>query len=50
MRSLEMLAEDMPVQAVAFDLGYSSASAFISVFKRAFGETPAAYRRAPGPG
>ena len=45
MRSLEMLAEDMPVQAVAFDLGYSSASAFISVFKRTFGATPAAYRR-----
>lgn len=45
MRSLEMLAEDMPVQAVAFDLGYSSASAFISLFKRTFGATPAAYRR-----
>lgn len=45
MRSLQMLAEDMPVQAVAFDLGYSSASAFISLFKRTFGATPAAYRR-----
>jgi AraC-like DNA-binding protein len=46
MRSLQMLAEDLPVQAVAFDLGYSSASAFISVFKREFGDTPSAYRRA----
>ena len=45
MRSLEMLADDVPVQAVAFDLGYSSASAFISLFKRTFGDTPAAYRR-----
>jgi AraC-like DNA-binding protein len=43
MRSLEMLAEGMPVQAVAFDLGYSSASAFISLFKRTFGQTPATY-------
>ena len=45
MRSLEMLAEGMPVQAVAFDLGYSSASAFISLFKRNFGQTPAAHGR-----
>jgi AraC-like DNA-binding protein len=45
MRSLEMLADDVPVQAVALDLGYSTASAFISQFKRSFGETPAAYRR-----
>lgn len=45
MRSLELLADDRPVQAVALDLGYSTASAFISLFKRTFGETPSAYRR-----
>ena len=46
LRALEMLAEDAPVQAIALDLGYSTASAFISVFKRTFGKTPAAYRGA----
>lgn len=45
MRSLEMLADEVPVQNVALDLGYSTASAFISLFKRTFGETPSAYRR-----
>lgn len=44
MRSLEMLATDMPVTTIALDLGYSTASAFISVFRRTFGETPATYR------
>jgi AraC-like DNA-binding protein len=45
LRSLELLAEDVPVQTVALDLGYSTASAFINLFKRTFGQTPAAYRR-----
>lgn len=45
MRSLEMLADEVPVQNVALDLGYSTASAFISLFKRAFGATPSAYCR-----
>jgi len=44
MRSLEMLAAGISVTAIAFDLGYSTASAFIGLFKRTFGETPAAYR------
>ncbi len=44
MRSLEMLAAGMPVTAIALDLGYSTASAFIGLFRRSFGETPAAYR------
>lgn len=44
MRSLEMLAAGTPVTAVALDLGYSTASAFIGLFRRTFGETPAAYR------
>lgn len=44
MRSLEMLAAGAPVTTVALDLGYSTASAFIALFRRTFGETPAAYR------
>ncbi|ABC23923.1 AraC family transcriptional regulator [Rhodospirillum rubrum] len=45
MRSLEMLATDLPVTTIALDLGYATASAFISLFRRTFGETPAVYRR-----
>ncbi len=44
MRSLEMLAAGMPVTNIALDLGYSTASAFIGLFRRTFGQTPAAYR------
>lgn len=44
LRSLEMLATGMPVTAIALDLGYSTPSAFIGLFRRTFGETPAAYR------
>lgn len=44
MRSLEMLATGTPVATIAYDLGYSSPSAFISLFKRSFGQTPANYR------
>lgn len=45
MRSLEMLAADIPVTTIALDLGYSTASAFIGVFRRTFGETPSSYRK-----
>lgn len=45
MRSLEMLAADVPVNAIALDLGYATASAFITLFRRTFGETPAVYRQ-----
>jgi AraC-like DNA-binding protein len=45
MRSLEMLAARIPVTTIALDLGYSTASAFIGLFRRTFGETPASYRR-----
>ncbi len=45
MRSLEMLAANVPVTTIALDLGYATASAFITLFKRSFGETPAAYRQ-----
>ncbi|AWG34284.1 MULTISPECIES: AraC family transcriptional regulator [Alcaligenes] len=44
MRSLEMLAAGVPVATIAYDLGYSSPSAFISLFRRSFGHTPANYR------
>ncbi|MET4575028.1 AraC family transcriptional regulator [Ottowia thiooxydans] len=44
MRSLEMLAAGMSVTAIALDLGYSTPSAFIGLFRRTFGDTPAAYR------
>jgi len=45
MRSLEMLAAGVPVTTIALDLGYSTASSFISLFRRMFGETPSAYRQ-----
>lgn len=45
MRSLEMLAAGVPVNAIALDLGYATASAFVTLFKRTFGETPAVYRQ-----
>ena len=44
LRSLEMLAAGEPVGAIALDLGYATASAFINLFRRVFNETPAAYR------
>ena len=43
MLALERLAEGEPVQAVAFDLGYESASAFITMFKKAMGQPPGKY-------
>ncbi|WP_078843118.1 helix-turn-helix transcriptional regulator [Streptomyces albus] len=39
-RALVLLAEGTPVTAVAHRCGWSSASAFIDVFRRAFGHTP----------
>jgi len=43
MLALERLAKGEPVQAVAFDLGYESASAFITMFKKALGQPPGKY-------
>ena len=34
-----------PIQSIAFDLGYSSGSAFIAMFARQAGCTPEQYRR-----
>ncbi|MGW4498764.1 AraC family transcriptional regulator [Micromonospora sp. NPDC004336] len=43
--ALLLLADDMPVTAVARRCGWASASAFIDVFRRAFGHTPGAHLR-----
>lgn len=42
--ALRLLAEEVPVTTVAHRCGWSSASAFIDVFRRAFGHTPGAHR------
>lgn len=41
--ALQRLASGQPVTDVAFDLGYESASAFIAMFRRMLGTTPARY-------
>ncbi|WP_404482607.1 AraC family transcriptional regulator [Novosphingobium sp. BL-52-GroH] len=41
--ALERLAAGDAVQAVAFDLGYESASSFITMFKKALGQPPGRY-------
>ncbi|MBP2329712.1 AraC-like DNA-binding protein [Kibdelosporangium banguiense] len=41
--ALRMLADDLPVTTVAHRCGWSSASAFIDVFRRSFGHTPGAF-------
>ncbi len=43
MHALERLAQGDPVGVVADALGYATPSAFIAMFRRAFGETPARY-------
>jgi len=50
LKALAMLAEAVPVTTIALDLGYSTPSTFISLFRRTFGETPAVYRRRLGAG
>jgi AraC-like DNA-binding protein len=44
-RALVLLAEETPVTTVAYQCGWSSASAFIDVFRRSFGHTPGASTR-----
>ncbi len=48
-RALEALAQGRSVTETALDLGYESPSAFIAMFRRAFGKTPARYFE-PGSG
>lgn len=43
MRALERLAAQQPVTQVAVELGYENVSAFIAMFRRAFGNTPGRY-------
>jgi AraC-like DNA-binding protein len=43
LHGLRHLAAGRPVTAVAFDVGYESASAFIAMFKRTLGVTPHRY-------
>ncbi len=45
-RALILLADNTPVTAVAHLCGWSSASAFIDVFRRAFGHTPGTHQLA----
>ncbi len=44
LHAVRLLAEGEPVTTVALEVGYSSVSAFIAVFKRAFGSTPKHFR------
>ena len=43
LRALEFLDSGYNVTAVALELGYESTSAFIAMFRRCLGETPARY-------
>lgn len=43
--SLQLLASDQSIQAIALDLGYASDSAYINAFKRLFAQTPNQYRK-----
>ncbi|MFD5916678.1 AraC family transcriptional regulator [Kitasatospora sp. NPDC058201] len=43
--ALKLLADDLPVTAVAHRCGWASAGAFIDAFRRVFGHTPAAHHR-----
>ncbi|KNB52246.1 AraC family transcriptional regulator [Streptomyces caatingaensis] len=47
--ALLLLAEGAPVTAVAHRCGWSSSSAFIDAFRRAFGHTPGAHRSSRTP-
>ncbi|NTG51007.1 helix-turn-helix transcriptional regulator [Agrobacterium rhizogenes] len=44
LRAVEWLDKGRTIQAIAFDLGYSTPSAFIAMFKRLSGKTPEQYR------
>jgi AraC-like DNA-binding protein len=47
MRAMELLAEGAKVTHAAMEAGYSTPSAFISMFRRTLGSTPASYFRRP---
>ena len=43
LRGLEMLAEGLSITTISLELGYTNVSAFIALFRRTFGVTPARY-------
>ncbi len=45
MRAIPMLQEGVSVESVALDMGYSTASSFIAMFRRLLGTTPDEYRK-----
>jgi AraC-like DNA-binding protein len=45
-RAIDALEAGRPIQQIAFELGYGTASAFIVMFRRAAGVTPEQYRAA----
>lgn len=47
MRALEMLASGTAVTTIALELSYENVSAFIAMFRRTFGVTPARYSHRP---
>ncbi len=49
LRALEVLASGCSVTEAALEVGFETPSSFISMFRRAFGTTPARYFRDAGP-
>lgn len=47
-KAMPQLEAGRTVEAIALDLGYGSASAFISMFRKLMGVTPDEFRKAPG--
>jgi AraC-like DNA-binding protein len=45
LEALRLLGRGEPVTNIALDVGYSSLSAFVSVFRKALGVTPGRYFR-----
>jgi len=48
-RAMPLLEAGQTVETIALDLGYGSASAFITMFKKMTGSTPDELRKAPTP-
>jgi AraC-like DNA-binding protein len=48
LRSMRLLAADEKITHVALEAGYSTPSAFIAMFRKAFGTTPGRYFEKPG--
>jgi AraC-like DNA-binding protein len=47
-KAMSMLEDGATVESIAFDLGYASSSAFITMFRRVTDETPDEYRKRSG--